>query len=129
MRCIFVIILISAFPAMPALGQAPRTLDRDLDPVVLTGADIPLLAGSQPGEIVAFRYAGGWEQIPVQIDERAELDYAIVYGESTPSGITTLDYTDADTYAGTDPDATFDDDDEIVFMAKDTGDRVEGIVG
>ena len=38
--------------------------------------------------------------------------------------LTILTYTDANTFVGADPDATIDANDEIVFMAKDTGGRV-----
>ena len=43
------------------------TLDRDRDPVVLTGAELPSLLGLAPSAVVAFRYQGGWVQIPVQV--------------------------------------------------------------
>jgi len=101
-----------------------RTLDRDLDPVVLAGSDLPDLAGLPPGEIVAFRWTGAWEQVPVQVDERAVLDYGLVYGEAAV-GLTVLQYTDPLTWSGPDPDPTLDGDDELVFMARDTGDRAD----
>ncbi len=119
---------LSAFAFRP--GPAASTggaLDRPADPVVLTGADVPSLTGIAPGDLVAFHYDGGWEQIPVQVDERAIKDFADIYDYDEPwspppvAGITELVYTDTDTYTGPDPDATLDNDDEIVFMAKDAG--------
>jgi hypothetical protein len=99
------------------------TLTRPADPVVLTGADVPSLSGIAPGDLVAFRYDGGWLQIPVQVDERAVVSYDDVYDGHTNwgRGYTRLSYTDAGTFTGGDPDTTLDDDDEIVFMAKDAG--------
>jgi hypothetical protein len=73
-----------------------------------------------PDRIVGFRYAAGWIQIPIQVDERAVNDYGIVYN-TDPVGLTILAYCDPETYMGPDPDPTFDADDELVFMAKDTG--------
>lgn len=114
-------------PLGSARADVSSTLDRPYDPVVLTGADVPLLAGIQPDDLVAFRYDGGWQQIPVQVDERAIKDFADIYNYDEPwsppsvRGITELVYTDSDTYTGPDPDATLDSDDEIAFMAKDAG--------
>ena len=100
-------------------SPAASTLNRLADPVVLTGADVPWLTGIDPNDLVAFRYDGGWQQIPVQVDERAFKDFGDIYGSGGPYGATELIYTDSGTFTGPDPDATLDDDDEIVFMAKD----------
>jgi len=122
------LVTLSAFAQRSApAALADSTLNRPADPVVLTGADVPWLTGISPGHLVAFRYGGGWEQIPVQVDERAIKDFADIYNYAEPwspppvTGITELVYTDSDTYTGPDPDATLDDDDEIVFMARDAG--------
>ncbi|MCC6765065.1 MAG: hypothetical protein IT293_10410, partial [Deltaproteobacteria bacterium] len=105
-------------------------LARPEDPVVLTGAEIAGLNGIAPGDLVAFRYDGGWEQVPVQVDERAVISFDDVYdhaggspfcGGNCGGGFTRLDYTDAGTFTGPDPDATVDADDEVVFMAADVG--------
>ncbi len=112
-------------------GQT-STLDRPLDPVIVTGdASASCLSGVAPWEVVAFRYAGGaWEQIPVQVDEAALLDivtpygpYAAMIGSAPPTGVNELFYTDAGTFTGPDPDPTLDADDEVVFMARDAGDE------
>jgi hypothetical protein len=113
------------------------TLDRPSDPVVLTGVDVPWLSGLDPDDLVAFRYDGGWQQIPVQVDERTVRDFADVYnvgggsGEDRgdaagqaypkPTGVTEFFYADSGTFTGPDADATLDGDDEIAFMAKDAG--------
>jgi hypothetical protein len=112
--CISLVIFNTAGPAYA------NVLDRDRDPVVLTGSSLPSLTGIDPGRIAAFRFDGSWEQIPVQIDERAIVDFGTVYG-ITPTGYTFLAYTDTSTFTGPDPDTTFDADDELVFMAKDAG--------
>jgi hypothetical protein len=106
---------------LPFATQA-STLDRDRDPVVMTGLDLPAFSGAPVDRIAAFRYQGGWIQIPVQIDERDLVDFGTVYDQA-PTGIATLTYTDGATYAGPDSDPLFDDDDELVFMAADAGDR------
>jgi hypothetical protein len=89
--------------------------------VILTGADVPGLAGSAPEGIVAFRFAGGWQPVPVQVDERAVVDFGAVY-DTTARGFTFLTYTDPGTFTGPDPDATFDADDELVLRGEDAGD-------
>jgi hypothetical protein len=93
-----------------------------LDPVVLTGADIPFLTEVPPDDLVAFRFNGRWDQVAVQVDERAEVDFGRVYGTAA-SGVTTLAYVDVGTFTGADPNPDLDRDDEVVFMAKDAGDR------
>jgi hypothetical protein len=108
--------------SVSALAEG-STLDRDRDPVVLTGAELSSLLSADVGRVVAFRYGGGWTQIPVQIDERDVVDFGVVYNTSV-SGITTLAYSDPGTYAGADSDPTFDADDELALMAADAGGRV-----
>jgi hypothetical protein len=115
-----------ACPAEPTACDLP--LARPEDPVVLT-TPLPLV-GIAPNEVVAFRWAGGWRQIPVQVDERAMVSFDDVYNAAgftgcptCGGGFTRLDYTDPGTFTGADADATLDADDEIVFMASDTGAR------
>jgi hypothetical protein len=95
--------------------------ERPADPVVLTGAQVPSLQGAAPGKVLAFRYLGGsWNQVPVQVDERAVMDLAKPLN-ATPVGHTFLTYTDAGTFTGADPDPSVDSNDEIAFMGIDTG--------
>jgi hypothetical protein len=127
-------VVLAAVLAIVALS-APRdaapvalasTLDRPADPVVMTGAAVPSFAALAPGDLVAFRYFGGWHQIPVQVDERAMKNFADIYDNVGLGGgapYTTLVYTDTGTFTGADPVTTIDSDDEIVFMAKDAGDQ------
>ncbi len=100
-------------------------LDRPADPVVMTGDDVPSLNGIAPTDLVAFRYFGGWVQIPVQVDERDIVSFDDVYNNvgNYGGGFTALDYTDSGTFTGPDSDWTLDADDEIVFMVKDAGNR------
>ena len=101
-------------------GAAPSPLGRDRDPVVVSGADVPNLVGVRPAGLVAFRYDGGWQQVPVQVDERAPVDLATIYRQP-PNGVVRTVYTDPNTWTGPDPDPSIDADDEIVVMAKDAG--------
>lgn len=112
---------LSIFPA----GAAADEL-RPADPVVLTGADTPSLLGSAPNSILAFRRtaAGAWQQIPVQVDERAVVSFKGIYNDSSSSlDVSALQYTDPGTFTGPDPDPTLDADDEIALMARDAGVR------
>ena len=105
-------------------GCNGSTLARPQDPVVLTGSNVPTLNGIAPNLLVAFRYTdGAWVQIPVQVDERANVSFGQIYnnqGGYTYTG-TILVYTDANTWTGADSNANIDSDDEIVFMVKDAG--------
>jgi hypothetical protein len=113
----------AALLGAPAAAHQERlrdTLTRPQDPVVLTGADVPTFEGISPRDLVAFAWSAGWVQIPVQVDERAMVDYGKIYGRD-PIGLAGLVYTDRRTFTGRDPDRTLDADDEIAFMAGDAG--------
>jgi hypothetical protein len=113
-----------------AAAPADAALRPD-DPVVLTGAKLPRLAGEQPGTIVAFAWDTRWRQVPVQVDERATIDFGRVYDGHFRAGAgqTTLSYVDPAAPTGGDPDATFDADDELAFMAADAGRRAPSKAG
>ena len=77
------------------------------------------LQGIAPNRLVGFAFHYGmWQQVPIQVDERAVLDLSKPKNART-SGRTTLFYTDPNTWTGADPDATFDANDEVAFMARD----------
>jgi len=90
------------------------------EPVVLVGDSLPEFVGSAPSTLVGFGWQDGWVQIPVQVDERAVVDFGKIYN-SAPKGQSILTYTDPGTFTGPDPDRTFDGDDELVFMAWGAG--------
>ena len=126
------------FAAVLAACDDINTVNRPGQPVVLTGADLPALLGTAPGQIVAFshsRPSSGpvWTQIPVQVDERKVIAFGThpstntapgvpgtVYGSGS-GGPTALQYADPNTWVGADANATFDTDDELVFMTSDAG--------
>ena len=102
------------------------TLDRPADPVVLTGAQVPGLASTPAGDVVAFRWIDdSWFQVPIQVDERKSIDLGQVYNGNY-GGYTTTVYTDAGTFTGGDTNANVDANDEIALMAKDTGYEAPG---
>ncbi len=76
--------------------------------------------GILPSELVAWRWTGGWEQVPVQVDERDVRDFGQLY-QSSPTGATSLVYTDEATFTGPDSNLLLDADDQIVVMLRDTG--------
>jgi hypothetical protein len=97
---------------------------RSLEPVVLTGAQVPALGGALPGDVVAFRWNSElrrWEQVPVQVDQRHVEFLTKMRNGTGTSGPTVLAYSDPSANAGADPVTTFDADDEIALMASDTG--------
>jgi hypothetical protein len=121
-----VLLTLSAFShRLAPAAFAMSTLNRPADPVVLTGSDVPSLVGIAPGDLVAFRYESGWQQIPVQVDERDTKYFEDIYQDSEPwpgtsiAGVSELVYVDSGTFTGPDSHPTLDANDEIVFMAKD----------
>src|SRR3954454_17630725 len=111
----------------PAAAATP--LARPADPVVLTGAALPKYVNGARGPLVGFKWTGSaWSQIPIQIDERAVVNFGKIYKDasgsyygSQPGLVNQLVYTDTATFTGADPNPKFDADDELVFMARDSG--------
>ncbi len=88
--------------AGPSEAGAQKTLTRSLEPVILKGASLTSFTKAPVDELFIYAFDGAqWQQIPAQVDE-----------------------VDSDTgkYVATE-DGLFDADDEIVFMAADTGDE------
>ena len=120
---LIIILALYPIPAPELIANNNNILDRDSDPVIMSGDSLIMLNGRGIDEIVGFRfYHDQWQQIPIQIDERKYVDYDNVYNESN-SGYGTIAYCDPTTYVGADTDPFFDSDDELVFMAKDAGTR------
>jgi len=96
---------------------------RDSEPLVVTGEQVDLPVS--PHLLVGFRREeGSWVQVPVQVDERHEVDWDAVKQVDCRvhlRELTSLLYSDPETFAGSDPDPTFDQDDELVFMFRDVG--------
>jgi hypothetical protein len=107
---------------LAAVLAEASSLTRDRDPIVMVGQDLPSLLGLPVDRVVAFRYQGGWEQIPVQIDARKLVDFGVVYNQA-PIGVVTPAYADPSTYTGADTDPNIDTDDELACMAGDAGER------
>jgi uncharacterized repeat protein (TIGR01451 family) len=94
------------------------------------------LLGIVPGDLIAFRWGdNGWEQIPVQVDEREVMDMNRAYTTSRPNCSDPCysnppasdpshqhpEFTDPDTFVGPDSNPTLDADDEVALMAADAG--------
>ncbi len=94
--------------AAPTMAQL-KTLDRNFEPVIISGEVFPEFVGAAvtpDEELFLFAYRSGanlWEPIPFQFDEKNSA------GKYFNPNI--------DEVAG------LDDNDELVFMAKDAGDR------
>ena len=118
----------------PRGGPAePSRRDRATQPDRSTCSCPPRLLGIAPGDLVAFRWDGAWEQIPVQVDEREVMDLNRPYTTTRPTcsdpcysnppngGAIHPEFTDPDTFVGADSDATLDANDEVALMAFDAG--------
>src|SRR5690606_18250692 len=75
-----VVILMAACALAPA-GAAQAVPDAyAFAPAVVTGEALAPLAGATPDRVAAFRYEDGdWVPVPVQVDEREEVDLSWVY--------------------------------------------------
>ena len=104
------------------------TLGRPDDPVVITGAQVPSLSSVAAGDVVAFSWVGGWRQVPVQVDERKQVDLGTVYITSTPPPppASRRPSTRTRHVHRRRPEPHVDADDEIAFMA--AGRRRRGAV-
>jgi hypothetical protein len=112
-----------------ALGATGCTLARPEDPVVLTGSQLPALSSVAAGDVVAFRYLQSWDQVPVQVDERKQVNFQTVYNNAVSANFTTTVYADPGTFTGADSNGNVDADDEVAFMARDVGVEAPGDAG
>lgn len=93
--------LILTHQTLAGNADATNTIDRTLEPVVVTGADLPAFLGAPVDHLFVYVYrTGEWGQVPAQVDE----------------------VTSDGRYAAAE-DNMLDADDEIVFMAQDLGDQ------
>lgn len=131
------LLAIAILAACLHVSAQTSTLNRPNDPVVITGAQLPVFSSTLPTLIRGFKFENGsWVQIPIQIDERALLDIVTPYGSlaastgyaPSASNPKILFYCDSKTNIGVDANPNFDSDDELVFMAKDAGGPSNGTI-
>ena len=118
----------SVLVVVPSLAASAPS-GRGGDPVVLKGSQVQSMLGTRPGRVVAFAWKGQWRQVPVQVDERKMVDVRNLYPDPAPDyafgpGFPLEVYADAKTRTGADTNRLLDSNDEIAFMARDTGARV-----
>jgi len=92
-------------------GYKEKTLERDLDAVIMKAGDLDSLLGSPIDRLGLLALAHGeLEPIPFQIDERDKKDRYVYELGTEPNP---------------DPDPALDANDELVFMSWDSGDRLD----
>ena len=113
-------------------------LSRPEEPVVLKGSAVPNILGAVPSSVVGFAWDGSaWTQVPVQVDEMDLVNPATILNRATlatlPGGgeykipvytkpsAASPGYSWTDTYTPTDSNPTVDANDEVSFLADDTG--------
>jgi len=116
-------------------------------PVIIKGSRLNLLSIYKPADLVGFKYDGNrWKQIIIQIDEMKAVSGAQIYNNAglqkrdnpedswdgrggpeydmdgkTGGKNAILVYADPNTFTGADDNPFFDDNDELVYMARDGG--------
>jgi hypothetical protein len=140
--------LVPALVGLTACTRFGATLSRPSDPVVVAGSALPKLLGGAPTHVVGFAWDGtDWHQVPVQVDERDLVNPGQIYHRPTaiwpalaggggpyemlvytppPSG--TPAYRSTATYTPGDHDPMVDGNDEVAFLADDTGKQAGGSV-
>jgi len=105
--------LIGALLLQGSAATKVKTLKRIHDPVIMEGKELKPLLGSPIDRLALMAVNGGtWAPIPFQIDEKKpDGSFAFTMGPG----------------ASKDPDPNFDENDELVFMIKDTGDCAMGV--
>gem|GEM_PF-4791078 len=94
-----------------------KTLDRDTEPVIILGSNVPGYAGYNVANIYVWAYqTTAWEQVVFQIDE-ANGTFMRKDNPTVSAGPHKHYYIP--------DDGVLDSDDEIVFMANETGDKVD----
>jgi len=127
------VMLVGVFLSLPSMDLLETSLTpREMDPVVILGSSLPRLIGQDLVQtLVGFSWqSGSWVQIPLQVDERHVVDWFTIKGGECRlynRNMTDIVYADENTLSGPDEDTSLDQDDEIVFMAKNVGDlEVDG---
>jgi len=92
--------------------------ERAVEPLVISGENFPALAGLPVDQIFVFRFddAGGWQQIPHQVDERRST--TLWDGATCPIGCELRYVFDGDSEGN-----GLDEDDELVLLASDLGEE------
>lgn len=120
-------------------GGGGATVDSECEVVVRKG--VPEIIGINPNNITAYIYENGWQQVPVQIDEKVVLPIHSPYNKfqnpfncdgqtdvSTAENWFVEFYADANTYVGADTDPLYDANDELVLRYSDRGNLSDGTV-
>jgi hypothetical protein len=101
MVAILMLLLAPAASAEPSVASA---VTRTLEPVIVKGADLSMYLNVPVTQIFVYAYhGGGWSQLPAQVDEVNASGEYVAY-----------------------ENGLLDDNDEIVFMARDLGDSSGG---
>lgn len=103
------IILTASVPSSAGDAANAKTLGREEDPVVIKCERLPGLEGASPERLSLMSFQNGrWMPVPFQVDQvKPDGSYALTSGKM----------------AGPDPDPMLDANDELAFMARDSGDR------
>ncbi len=107
----FIILILAGCPEVSAETLQHKTLQRKEDAIIIAGSELKTLTGARIDSLRVFSSRENkFSPIPYQIDERdAKGNLVLPEGERLNRD---------------DPPGTLDKNDELVFMAKDLGDRI-----
>ena len=104
------IIIMIIFVQGVALGNDGKTLKRTIDPVIIKGRDCGFILGHPISNYNVYSYKDDkLNMIPFQIDKVINGNYVLTSGKDKSKN----------------SNNNFDKDDELVFMAKDAGDKIK----
>lgn len=139
-RLLLTVLPVVLVVALVGCNRFGSTLARAEDPVVLDGTRVPKLLGTAVARVVGFAWNGSaWAQVPVQVDERDLVNPGQILNRAAANWAKNADgtaftilayttpaapqagYTSWATFTGTDSNPTFDGNDQVSFLANDTG--------
>ena len=129
---IFPIILF--FPPLACLSGEPYSLTRSIDPIEVSGSEVPDMTGVELSKLLVFSSRNGYiSPVPFQIDQKGSGNDWIWDAVYDSDKVDDSFYEESEqiveqenlTYDDQDPPgkSVFDNNDVVVFLAKDAGDK------
>lgn len=111
-RALLAVLALAMAAAGAERNHQAKTIDRMDDPIVLKGSQLTPLLAADPARLSLMACPNGaWAPVPFQVDQiKPDGTYAFTAGKNKAP----------------DPDPSLDNNDEVVLLARDLGDRCPG---